>query len=156
VSEAQLLLDGLRDVIEPTEPAGLSLWLVFANVAVLVAIIVLWVGSRHRRRYQWRKSALDTIDAARTQQPEQALLRLAKLIRKIVLHRNPAVSESSGDAWLQELDNTFATDWFTQDDGRIFGEALYAPLQPSAEQRDRWCKTLAKLVRRLPAPDSDR
>lgn len=156
MNEAQLLLDGLRDVIEPSEPAGLSLWLVFANVTVLVVIILLWVGSRRRRRYRWRKSALATIETARTQQPAQALLILAKLVRKIMLHRNQDVGDSSGDSWLQELDRTFATDWFTQDDGRIFGEALYTPLQLSTEQRDRWCQTLTKLIRRLPAPDLHR
>jgi hypothetical protein len=96
--------------------------------------------------------SLKTIKRARKVAPEQSLLLLAKLLRQIMMHRQPGLGSVSGERWLQNLDAEFSTQWFSTEQGRVFGDALYEPCERSSEQRDHWCNTLETLIRKLPCP----
>lgn len=145
------LLDRLRDIREPLPPEGAPLWLILANVAVVGLIMALLLYRRHQRRFGWRKRFLTELHQARQQSPTQALFTTAQLLRRLLLHRDSSVQTSSGDSWLQELDKHFQTQWFTQGNGRVFGDTLYQPCMLSHDASIALLDDIEALVRTLPA-----
>ncbi len=122
------LLASLRDIHEPLAPKPDWLWLIAAIALGIGLVAVLWA---HRPR---KKESLATqqINAARTEPPEQALVRLARLLRARIQNSSDNIkAQTQGDAWLQILDSEFKTSFFTADIGRIFGEDLYR--KPTSE-----------------------
>lgn len=78
------------------------------------------------RQYK-RKIEAQNIDM---QSDEEQLSHLAQLLRRFVTHVQPSdqrgkIAQLNGNDWLDFLDQTFATSYFTQNDGQVFGPALY-------------------------------
>jgi len=151
MSEAELLLSTLRDIQEPAAPVGTSLWLLAANILMLALLIWALLARRHRRREAWRSEAQNMISQARGQPCDSGLLELARLLRQLLLHRDENVQALDGDDWLLKLDEHFATNWFSKQEGRVFGTALYQPTQMNATRFDTLCDSLSGLVAALPA-----
>ncbi len=149
MSNTEQLLSQLRDIQEPPPPVGVSLWLIAANLVVFVFIALLFYRQRQRRRERWRNEALREIDWARQLEPASCLLHLAKLLRKVMRYQGQDISGDRGQ-WLAQLDQAFNTHWFTQSDGRIFGDALYQTQTPSVANMSVLCSELERQIKSLP------
>jgi len=131
MSDKTALLNSLRDIHEPAAPGVTSpLWIVLlASLAlpVLGVLLVRFIKQHRQRNPPWASQ----LSLARTEQPEKARLRLARLLRHICVRQDSAANSLSGQDWLEYLDKVFSTDYFTQGDGQLFGNSLYAPIEPS-------------------------
>jgi hypothetical protein len=125
MSKTETLLSALRDIHEPAAPESVSVWLLAANIALLAVLVGIFLLRRNRLLEGWRRAARRDIEQAKNSNTQQGVFLLATLLRKIAILRNSSQSELQGDAWLEELDTIFSTQWFTQDHGRLFGAALY-------------------------------
>lgn len=152
MNEAEQLLNSLRDIQEPAAPEGVSILLIAANLLLLLVILAALIIRHRRKRESWRREALTIIRKTRKLEPQAGLLSLAKLLRQIVHHRHNHSSEHSGQAWLAQLDQEFRTQWFSQDNGRIFGETLYTRLTAESVNLELLCDRLSTLIKSLPAP----
>jgi len=96
----------------------LALLLATAGLALLGR--ALW-----RRRRRWRVAA--RLRALRPCEPAARLSTCAMLLREKVHADDPAAGayRLSGEAWLEQLDRRFATRFFTEGAGRVFGTDLY-------------------------------
>lgn len=151
MSDEVQLLSNLRGIQEPAAPEGVSPLLVAANIGLLIIILVSLYLRRRRKRESWRREALDIVSNARKQEPQTGLLLLAKLLRQLIQHRHAKPSELDGQAWLNQLDQAFNTQWFSNDDGHIFGQMLYTNLPAESVNLDSLCDSLSTLVKSLPA-----
>jgi hypothetical protein len=143
-------LAALRPVHLPHGEMGSGGDLLIAIALGLAAALVfaeLWAFAK-RRRHSVRQTALNALKLSRTESPDRRLLLQAKLLRDIVRQlQGDAAARLSGDAWLQQLDTTFKTSFFTAGEGRLYLESLYRPHQQTdPDQVDSW---LAPLIRRL-------
>ncbi len=117
------------------------------GLAAALLFAELWAMAK-RRRHSVRRTALDALESSRAEPPEHRLLLQARLLRDIVRRlRGDAAARLSGDAWLQKLDATFGTTFFTDGEGRLYFESLYRPYQrPDPDAVD---SRLRPLIRRL-------
>jgi len=150
MNQTEQILSQLREVQLPPAPEGASIGLMSANLILLLLILCGVFYRRHRRQNQWRRDALFRVQQARIETPPVAVLRLAKLLRQILMHRHHDIP-GNAQSWLDELDAAFGTDWFTQAQGRLFGAALYQPQQPSGEELQALCDRIEQLIKKLPA-----
>ena len=153
MSETELLLSQLRDVREPLAPEGAPLILIAANLVALGALMGLIYWKHRQRRERWRVQAIQQIKTAYSLDPQESVLTLAKTLRQIMLDRCAASASGVGKIWLQELDKEFATHWFTQGEGQVFGAALYKKGSIPTDTLP-LCKQVEKLIRALPTRPS--
>ena len=125
MADTTTLLEQLRDVQQPLPPEGVSLWLIEANIVIAGFILALLWYRRQKKKRGWRKQLIKDLRLARQKPPNEAISIAATLLRQLMLFRGHKIQTLSGDAWLQELDTQFETQWFTQGQGRAFGDALY-------------------------------
>ncbi len=149
------LLAQLRDIREPIPPEGVPLWLILANIALVGLILTVLLYRRHNRRFGWRKQFIAELRQAHRQPPEKAIFTAAQLLRRLLLYRGTAVQTSSGTSWLQQLDNHFQTQWFTQENGRVFGDSMYQPGVLSQAATKSLLDDIEGLIRTLPASAED-
>lgn len=124
-------LDDLRDIHLPEPPPGLPDWLLIFITAAAAASAVLLVVSLFGRGSPAIRATLAQLDRIDTRDNGAAIAHMATLLRRYALARlkGPPASEAArltGDAWLARLDQLTRSRFFTQGDGRVFGEALYA------------------------------
>ena len=150
MNKTETLLSALRDIQEPAAPETVSLGLLAANIALLFLLAYLFLLRRNRRLEGWRREARREIQCAKNSEGQQGIFLLAKLLRKIAIHRNHN-HNVQGDVWLKELDSLFSTQWFTCEDGQIFGTALYQKSRLSSENLEAISNKLLQLVNSLPA-----
>lgn len=151
MSKTELLLSALRDIQEPAAPESVSLWLITANIALFIIFGLLLLLRRNRKREGWRREARWEIQRSQNSDAPYGLMQLAKLLRKIAIQRNGRHSDVHGVIWLKELDAIFSTTWFTTDEGRIFGTALYQKPSISQADFDAISKKVLHYVNALPA-----
>ncbi|MCB1381712.1 MAG: DUF4381 domain-containing protein [Notoacmeibacter sp.] len=121
-------LDTLRDIRLPPPPDGLPDWVLLALAAFTFLSALLLITALLRRRSPARRAMGARIDGAMRLPGEAGVAALAHLLRDEASRSGgTAAAALSGDAWLRWLDQHFATDFFTRGEGRIFGDALYAP-----------------------------
>jgi hypothetical protein len=124
------LVGVLRPLHPPTADTSIGSGLFFAvalGLAAALLIAELWALAK-RRRHGIRRRALDALKSSQSESPERRLISQAKLLREIVRDLDgDAAARLSGDAWLQHLDSTFRTRFFTAGEGRQFMEWLYRP-----------------------------
>lgn len=147
MSDTTELLNSLRDIHEPIPPQSVSpLWMLLVFVLCIGVIGLLLIRIAKARRVKpspW----IEQITIARTEEPEQARLRLARLLRHICLNRGDDHFETlSGQAWLEHLDKVFFTRFFTTDAGIAFGDDLYAPVSKNFSINV-LCDELEKIVK---------
>ena len=150
MNQTEQILSQLRDVQLPAVPESVSIWLIGANLLVLLLVLIGLYRRFRRERERWRREALKQVFQARSLDPATAMLTLAKLLRQIMLYRQHDIS-ADGDDWLLDLDSAFATRWFTQAEGQVFGDALYKRSTMTEAEQQRICSQLARLIRKLPA-----
>ena len=150
MSKTETLLSELRDIHVPSAPESMSLWLIAANIGLLIILVWIYLLRRNRLLEGWRRAARRDIQHAKKANTQQGLVLLAKLLRKIAILRNSSQGDRQGDAWLEELDTVFATQWFTQEQGRIFGTALYKNNTLSTDEFSIVGNKILQLVNALP------
>lgn len=127
MADVAQLLQTLHPMREPPPPAPVMPYLAALALGAGVAALAFFALSRARRQSRaLRRSTEAALAASRRLQPPERLAAQAQLLRRFVLAaRGGADARLDGAAWLAALDRTFATTFFTQGDGRVFGDALY-------------------------------
>ena len=150
MSKTETLLSTLRDIHEPAAPESVSLWLIGANLFLLVILASLFYLSRRRLSEGWRRQARREIKRAKNADAQKGIVLLAQLLRKIAIHRKSSRHHDHGESWLTELDTLFHTQWFTQGEGRIFGSALYQKTSLTQHELSVAGDNILRLVNALP------
>lgn len=123
-------LSQLRDIHVPPPPAVEPVWdLYLAGLLALVAIALLLFALIRRKRH-WRKEALEALSSIDTHEPTKARSELAGVLRRVAIQvSDQTVKDLSGENYLRQLDAVFNTSYFGDGPGRVFGNALYQPIQ---------------------------
>lgn len=119
------------------------------GLAAALLFAELWAIAKGRR-HSIRQTALDALRSSRAELSERRLVTQARLLRDLVrqLHGD-AAARLSGDAWLQQLDATFGTNFFTAGEGRRYLDSLYRPCpQPDPDAMDDQLRLLIRRIRR--------
>ena len=148
MADAAHLLDGLRPLhipsgIEHAAPVVAGAWLGCAAALVCACTLGPWLI----RRRALRRFALDGLAATRAFPEGARLVAQAALLRRLVAQLDAAAAQERGDAWLARLDNAFSTQFFSQQGGRAFGDALYRP--PADFDVDALDEALQRLFARI-------
>lgn len=136
----------LRGLHSPAEGLATSLSAVALETAIgLAAALVVGSGLSllMRRRRAVRRAALDLLSQASELPMAERTVAQARLLRRLVLTLSgEAAARKQGSAWLEQLDRSFGTEFFTRGLGRYYVEGLY---------RDRQIADVAALDRELEA-----
>lgn len=151
MSDSATLLEQLRDVQEPLPPEGVPFWLIAANIAVACLIVSLLIRREHQKRNLWRTQLIKDLRHMRKLEPEKAISQAATTLRQLTLSRGHKVHSLSGDDWLEALDQHFDTTWFSQDQGQLFGDALYQSASIDNHELDTVFAMLERLIKTLPS-----
>lgn len=128
--DATQLLEQLRDIHQPAPPSEPAIWpIAIALLIIGTAIVALILRHWKRRQRSWLSAALQELDSIQHHANSTARLHTAELLKRIVLtHDNNAdIRKLHGNAWLRHLDQFFKTRFFSEGDGRIYGDTLYQP-----------------------------
>lgn len=129
------LVDLLDQLIQPDEPAAISMipqtagWIVLAVIAVAALGWGIWGWLRHHRANAYRRAAL-----AELKQVGDDPVAIAAILRRTALAAYPrtSVASLSGAAWLAFLDATGGGDTFRSGAGQPLAQAPYHPVGPSS------------------------
>lgn len=141
----------LRGLHWPTE--GVPSYVADLALALVVGLaLALAVGSivpfLMRRRHAVRKAALDALRQMSGLPRGERAVAQARLLRRLVLTlHGETAARRQGNAWLEQLDRTFRTDFFTHSGGRYYVDGLYRDeesFDAAAVERE-----LAKLFQRI-------
>jgi hypothetical protein len=142
-------LDALRALHAPPAPESLTPYIAMVLAGfVLAALIVAAARMLMAQRQQIRRAAEAELARTRVLPPPERLAAQAKLLRRLARVGDvDASAREQGTAWLARLDQLFATSFFSQGEGRVFGAELYSPrVNPDIEALD---GALAGLIARL-------
>ncbi len=111
---------GGSGAVSPEMTAAIALGF---GLALLVGLIRL---VRARRGASVRRAALRELALANHLEPEARRVAQARLLRRLVRTlKGEDAARTSGPAWAETLDATFATDFFRDGPGRTLTEDLY-------------------------------
>ena len=148
MAEVVPTLDSLRPMREPPAPESLAPYLIMAVVGIVVAVLIVWSArALLARRQRVRRAAAAELALSRALPPPERLAAQAALLRRLVRTTAGDEARDSGAPWLARLDQTFATSFFSQGDGRAFGDALYRRDNADVEALDRSLETFIATVR---------
>ncbi|GIT86221.1 DUF4381 domain-containing protein [Roseobacter sp. OBYS 0001] len=123
------LVDLINKLVEPVEPAPISMvpqtggWVVLAVVLILVALYVVLRTRAHLQRNAYRKAALSALEQA-----GDDAAAIATILRSTALAAFPRaqVASLSGPEWLAFLDRSAGMDDFRNGAGQVLATAPYA------------------------------
>ncbi len=165
------LLQQLRDIQEPlppTDSSGVLLGLMLLGLFAILLGCAYWV--------HWKKASINRILCKEIQHIKNqtkiaqstanlnrsnrqnvtnkhisnrnAIHQLATILRRTLHHlHGDEVNLLEGQPWLDKLDSTFGTRFFTQGNGTIFGHDLYKKHQSSQLDVSRLCDDLTRLYK---------
>ncbi len=125
----------LRDVMLPPAPAfwppAVGWWVLMVLIIIGLGVIVYLSGLIYRR-YR-RQPLVAQLDALTRLQPQQSVVELSILMRRIAMtqFQRRSVAGLSGAAWLQFLDESGGTNQFTCGPGQVLASAPYAAVPPA-------------------------
>lgn len=121
------LLQTLHPMREPPPPAPVAPYLAALAVGIAGAAVLLLLLRRARRQRRALRLAAETaLAASRRLSPPERLAAQAQLLRGLVRAQlGDTAARLQGAAWLGTLDRLFGTTFFTQGEGRAYGDALY-------------------------------
>ena len=132
------VLEMMHPMREPAQPAGLAPFLVTLAIGAGAGVVlfVLIIQAR-RRRSLVRRAAVAELARTRALVPPERLAAQASLLRRLVRRlAGESAARTQGALWLESLDRVFATRFFTEGQGRAFGDALYGPRIPDVDALD--------------------
>ncbi|CBL46627.1 Conserved hypothetical protein [gamma proteobacterium HdN1] len=124
----------LRDIHLPESiswwPPAPGWWSLMVLVSLLLGVLV-WQLLRYRRQ-RFRREALHLLTNISQQNElsdEQRLDAISALLKRVAItaHGRNESAGKTGNAWLQYLDETGATQGFTQGPGRALGNSRFEP-----------------------------
>lgn len=128
-------------------PPAIGWWLLGLILIWLLSYLI-WHSYRFLRRWQRRRAILQQVQQVFAHSPETELLpELSRLLRRLALTAagREQVASLHGTAWLQYLDQTAATNQFSQGPGRVLMTAPYQPNWTATDQAlqrliERWVR----------------
>lgn len=119
------LVERMRDIHYPPFKQDLYI-LLFAGAGIACAIsITMAIIYYSKGRVSSISGALQSLDAARPLPSDERIVAYAHIIRTLVASLDGKDLSLTGEEWLNKLDRTFKTDFFSSGNGRIFGDNLY-------------------------------
>lgn len=120
-------LDDLRDIHLPAAPAGLPDWLLLGVAALALVSALVLAAALWSARSPERREIRAILHSIASLEGPQALAAMAALLRRLALAKGARdAALLSGGAWLAHLDQIFATRFFSEGAGQVFGERLYS------------------------------
>jgi hypothetical protein len=148
MADAAHLLDGLRPLHLASGTDLATPVIAMASLGCAAALICAFIfGPWLIRRRALRRCALEELAAMRHLPEDARLVAQAALLRRVVAQLDGAIPRECGDAWLARLDSAFSTQFFTQQTGQAFGDALYR--QPAKFDVDALDGALQRLFARI-------
>ena len=131
-----------------TDVADAAFAVAIGLAAALVVGIVL--NLLMRRRPPVRRAALAMLAQMSELPPAECTVAQARLLRRLVLTLNGEIAaRRQRSAWLEQLDLTFRTDFFTRGGGRYYVDGLYQARQiPDAAALAHKLEELFRQIRR--------
>lgn len=152
MADVSRLLETLHPMREPPPPPSILPFVVMVVLGCAAAAVLFLVfrEAKLRRARNLRRTAEAALAVSRPLVPAERLAAQALLLRRLVRRlRGDAEARRQGTPWLASLDETFDTRFFTEGEGRAFGEALYrSRVAPDVDELDR---SLANLLVKMPA-----
>lgn len=148
MSEAERLLNTLREISEPSAPQGVSGWIILANLLVLFLLLAAFYRYWQFKKKRWRYEVTLKLRRCANLPIERGLLSMAKILREVIVLKTGHCPKLTGDEWLAFLDQQFTTDWFTEGDGQIFGNAMYQPMTARSPSLSTLCVQIEHLMNR--------
>ena len=141
------LVARMRDIHYP--PLGEDLYILLSAAsgiicALCAAIAILYYS---QRRGSSISDALRALDDAQVLPPDERVTAYAHIIRTVIASLDNNPPSLTGDQWLEKLDCTFRTDFFSTGNGRLFGNNLY--LQDKHILPDQLDNDLKSLIKEL-------
>ncbi len=128
MADAALLLDGLRPLHVTSEIEHATPVVIMAFLGCTAALVCAFtLGPWLIRRSALRRFALEELAATRALPADARLVSQAALLRRVVARLDARAGQERGDDWLLSLDRAFSTQFFSQQAGQAFGDALYRP-----------------------------
>ena len=119
------LVERMRDIHYPPFKEELYI-LLSAGAGIACALsIAKAIFYYSKGRASCISDALQSLDAAQSLPPDESIVVYAHIIRALVASFDSKARSLTGEEWLDKLDCTFKTDFFSSGDGRIFGSNLY-------------------------------
>jgi hypothetical protein len=91
------------------------------SAIILYKIIIYYSFSS----YPIRSAALRALKNSRLLNSSERLAAQSRILREVAHSIDHKLSFQKDDAWLEQLDRIFATNFFTKREGKIYGEILY-------------------------------
>ena len=148
------LVQSLHDIAEyPVSTTTSPVWPWWQDgwLGVGIMALGLCIFATHYWQNRWRRRILQQLQSIDDSHPKESLYVLATLLRQWVAERSPQTVQTSGTSWLQQLDDSLETDWFSQGQGQVFGDALYRPEPLTAPQLSAIRRQLQRLFQALPS-----
>ena len=119
------LVERMRDIHYP--PFKQDLYILLSAGAGIACALCIAKAIVHysKGRSSCISGALQSLDAARPLPSDERIVAYAHIIRALVTSLDSKDRSLTGEEWLNKLDRTFKTDFFSSGNGRIFGDNLY-------------------------------
>ncbi len=150
MSDNTELLAQLRDIRLPPATPVPALWPLLVTV-LLALIALIWIArTRWQQKNAWASEVQSTISVLQSEPADRAIPGYAALLKRTVLTIEPAHATKTlhGEPWLHQLDRFFRTDFFSNGEGRVFGDCLYQPVTMQQADSEQLGHTLKQLVRK--------
>lgn len=153
----QNLVDLLGELVEPPEPAPISMvpqtagWTVLAAMLALAALWLAWRGWQRWHANGYRRAALADLETAGDDPAA-----VADILRRTALAAWPraSVAALSGTDWLRFLDTTGGTTAFTEGPGAALAGTPYRAARVAVPGLGALATNWVRRHRVLPAPDA--
>jgi len=147
MSKTTELLDSVRDIQEPVPPESSSA-LVLGLVALLIVLLTIAaLVTLHKRRNKINRELRSELQAIESDQPETALVKIAVILRRVMHHiHGDKINHLEGNQWLDALNSTFSTRYFTQGNGVVLGNTLYNTTSLSKTDTRALARDVSKLI----------
>ena len=147
MSDTTELLDSIRDIHVPPPPESSSALLLGLLGLFIVLFVIVAAGLFLRRRTRVNRSLQKELQTIRSKPQKTALVELAVLLRRVMHHlHGDKINLLQGQLWLDALDATFNTRFFTKGDGSVFGNALYDTAGSNQPDTRALCSHISKLI----------
>ena len=132
---AEELLQGLKDIQPPAEPAW---WLMAPAQVLAIALIVtliacVWLGLRYRMSKRLARLAELDLERAKSafehsNDARQLALDLSRWLKQVAILAFPERQAQglTGANWLKFLDETLGSNQFSSGKGKLFGASIYS------------------------------
>ena len=114
----------LRDIHMPSDFESVTP-IIISMLGCICALIIFRSIIYYNSLYPVRIKALKSLKDSRVLIPNERLIAQSRLLREVAQSVDKETSFLYGEAWLEQLDRIFKTNFFSKGEGKIFGTELY-------------------------------